>query len=635
MRPLPGSALALRLALALVPCACGPLAEDPSSSGSAASEPRLRALTQEQALELDARTTQVGRLVPDLAFTDLEGRAGRLSDFAGRPLVLAVRDVGCPVSQRTAKNLARVEDEFRARDVAFLFLNESAHNTPEEIRADVAEHGFDGPTVHDPEQRLGAVLGATTTTEVFVLDGARTLVYRGAIDDQVGRGVVQAGATHAWLRDALEQTLRREKVLVAATSAPGCLLGIEPLPGPGPDAPTYHREVARILAQNCVECHRTGGVAPFALETYAQAKGRKAMIELVIEDGIMPPWFAAHDSGPWRNDRRLSPADQTTLAAWIGAGAPEGDPAETPRPYLYPDGWRIGEPDLVFQMEERFEVPSEGVVTRRYFAVEPAVPADLWIQRLELRPEVGAVVHHVTVSYQPPAGAGDGPGRALKRALLPWSRSANEGWVFLFGYLPGKGPSVYPEGMASFVPAGSKLRFDMHYTPNGKVALDRSRLGIVLAKEPPALLAESRNFWNVDIAIPPFAPAITFEKEFPIHHDVLLRALTPHMHLRGKSMVAELIRPDGAREELIELPAWDQGWQFDYVFREPRFAPAGSRVRVSATYDNSAGNPANPDPSAWVKDGPQTTDEMMSLVVEWVRPNEKARRAGGEPDVTE
>ncbi len=635
MRPSPGSALLL--AAALLPCACDRLAPGPSSE-SAAGAARLRALTQEQALELDARTTNVGRLVPDLAFADLDGRAGRLSDFAGRVLVLAIRDVGCPVSQRTAKNLARVEDEFRARDVAFLFLNESSHNTPAEIRADMAEHGFEGPMVHDPEQRLGAALGATTTTEVFVLDGARTLVYRGAIDDQVGRGVVQPGAKHAWLRNALEQTLAREKVLVAATSAPGCVLGIDPLqPDPRESAaPTYHREVARILAQNCVECHRAGGVAPFALETYAQAKGRKAMIDLVVEDGVMPPWFATADSGPWRNDRRLSPAERATLAAWIEAGAPEGDPAETPRAYLYPDGWRIGEPDLVFQMEERFEVPSEGVVARRYFAVEPAVPADLWIQRLELRPEVGAVVHHVTVSYQPPAGAGDGPRRALKRALLPWSRSANEGWVFLFGYLPGKGPSAYPEGMASFVPKGSKLRFDMHYTPNGKAVLDRSRLGLVLAKEPPALLAENRNFWNVDIAIPPFTPEIAFTKEFPIHHDVLLRALTPHMHLRGRSMVAELIRPDGAREDLIDLRGWDQGWQFDYVFREPRFAPAGSRVRVTATYDNSADNPANPDPSVWVKDGPQTTDEMMSLVVEWVRPNVGQRVPGAtEPDVSE
>ena len=616
MSPVSRPARILALVLGVALAACGP-----SGSSAKNGDPRLRALTQEQALELDPRTIDVGRLVPDLAFTDLGGHAGKLSDFAGRPLVLAVRDVGCPISQRSARELARIEDEFRPRGVGFVFLNESENNERDEVLADVRANGFDGPTVYEPEQRLGAALGAKTTTEVFVLDGARTLVYRGAIDDRVGRGVVQEETRHPWLREALEATLAHQKVLVRATSAPGCLLGIEAQPAqPAAATPTYHREVARILAQNCVECHRAGGVAPFALETYAQVRGRKAMIDSVVGDGVMPPWFAAADTGPWRNDRRLSDADKAVLSAWVDAGAPEGDPAETPLAYVYPDGWRIGEPDLVFRMKEPFEVPAEGVVRTRYFEVEPEVPEDLWIQRIEVRPEVRKVVHHVTVSFQPPSGSGSAPEHELRRALLPWSRRANEGWVFLFGYLPGKGPCAYPDGMASFVPKGSKLRFDMHYTPNGTAVPDRTSIGVVLAKEPPALVAESRNFWNVDIAIPPFAPDVTFTKEYPTQHDVLIRALTPHMHLRGRSMVAELIRPDDTRETLIDVPAWDQGWQFDYVFAEPRFAPAGSTVRVTATYDNSAANPANPDPSAWVKDGPQTTDEMMSLIVEWVRP---------------
>jgi mono/diheme cytochrome c family protein len=532
--------------------------------------------------------------------------------------VIAVRDVGCPVSKRTAPELARIEDEFRARGVGFLYLNLSAHNTLEEIRADAAEHGFDGPAVHDVEQTLGSELGALTTTEVFVLDGARTLVYRGAIDDRHGRGVVQERARHPYLREALEAVLAREKVRVAATSAPGCLLGLEQ--GPRPETGvTYHRQVARILRDNCVECHRAGGVAPFALASYAEARGRKAMVRLVVEDGIMPPWFAAESSGPWRDERRLSAEDRATLLAWIAAGAPEGDPTETPLAYVYPDGWQIGEPDLVLAMAEPFTVPAEAPVSQRYFEVAPAVPDDLWIQRMEIRPSAPEVVHHVTVSYRPPAG-GAAFEEELRGALLPWSRRDNEGWVFLFFHLPGKGPEVFPEGMARFLPKGARLRFDMHYTPNGKSVVDRTRLGLVLAKEPPELVAESRNFWNRDIDIPPFEPNAVFTREFPIQHDVFLRALTPHMHLRGRSMVADLVLPSGATSRLIEIPAWDQDWQFDYVFREPRPMPAGARVRVTASYDNSPDNPSNPDPSARVQDGPLTTDEMMSLIVEWIRP---------------
>jgi mono/diheme cytochrome c family protein len=617
MSPCTRRAGAIVLALPFLAPGCGRTETD-----SRPADGRFRAVLEERAEELDPRTTNVGRLVPDLAFTDVAGRAGKLSDSRGGPLVIAVRDVGCPVSKRTAPALARLEDEFRSRGVAFLFLNLSTHNTAEEIRADLVEHGFDGPTVHDVDQNLGRALGATTTTEVFVLDGARTLVYRGAIDDQVGRGYVLAEARNRYLRDALEATLAREEVQVPATSAPGCLLDLEPVKECEPPAPTDHREVARILRDNCVECHRAGGVAPFALESYEQAQGRRAMIRFVVADGIMPPWFAASDTGPWRNDRRLGERDQSTLLAWIAAGAPEGDPADAPLPYVYPDGWRIGEPDVVFQMAEPFTVPAEGPVGFRYFEVTPEVAEDLWIQRLEVRPEAREVVHHVTVSYQLPAAARGGHRRELRAALLPWSRRDNEGWTFLFGYLPGKGPRVYPEGIARFLPQGARLRFDLHYTPNGTAVRDRTRLGLVLAKEPPGLVAESRNLWNTDIAIPPMEPNAVFTRDFPIQHDVLLRSLTPHMHLRGKSMVAELFRPDGSRERLIDIPAWDQDWQFNHVFREPRFVPAGSRVRVTATYDNSPANPVNPDPTAWVKDGPLTTDEMMSLVVEWIRPRE-------------
>jgi hypothetical protein len=192
--------------------------------------------------------------------------------------------------------------------------------------------------------------------------------------------------------------------------------------------------------------------------------------------------------------------------------------------------------------------------------------------------------------------------------------------VFLFFHLPGKGPQSYPDGTARFLPKGARLRFDMHYTPNGRSVVDRTRLGLVLAAGPPELVAESRNFWNQDIDIPPMDPNAVFTREFPIQHDVLLRSLTPHMHLRGRSMVADLLLPGGDTQRLIDVPAWDQDWQFDYVFREPRFMPAGARMRVTASYDNSPDNPSNPDPTARVTDGPLTTDEMMSLIVEWIRP---------------
>jgi mono/diheme cytochrome c family protein len=587
---------------------------------SARLDERLRAIAKERADELDPRAAGIGRLVPDLEFVDLAGSPGRLSDCAGRPLVLAIRDVGCPLSKKTAPALARLEREFAPRGVEFLFVDESENDSAEELAADAATHGFRGRHLLDPAQAFGRALGATTTTEVFLLDSARTLVYRGAIDDQYGRGTALPAPRREFLRDALERTLARAPVALPATTAPGCLLGIEAAASESPAGVSYHREVARILQQNCVECHRTGGAGPFPLESYADARGKRAMIRLVVAERLMPPWFAAEGTGPWENDRRLSDEERATLLSWIEAGAPEGDAADSPVPLVHPQGWTIGQPDLVFQLDREYEIPAEGALDFRYIAADREVPEDLWISAMQVLPSDPEVVHHVTVSVQPPRSGAARARSELRTALLPWSTRPSDGWQFLFPYLPGNGPRVHADGTARFVPRGSQLRFDMHYTPRGVATRDRTRLGLVLAGEPPAYLSESRNVRQYELAIPPGAADVSFAQEFEFRHAVALQSLTPHMHLRGQAFEVELVEPDGARRLLLRLATWDPNWQFTYSFRDPPLVPTGARLAIRAWYDNSAANANNPDPSVWVHDGPQVWDEMLSLVIEWVRP---------------
>lgn len=606
----------LGLGVLAVATACGRSPE----TASAPLDERLQAAIRDRAEEADPREKGIGRMLPDFTYTDVAGNTGRLSALGDGPIVIAIRDVGCPVSLRTAAELARIEDAYRPRGVGFLFLNLSPHNTVEEILADVAEQGFDGPTVHDPDQDLGRLLEATTTTEVFLLDARRTLVYRGAIDDQVGRGYTRPAPERTFLRDALDETLANRPVSFPSTDAPGCLLGIEPVETSAAQPATYHREIARIVQRNCVECHRTGGAGPFPLETYDQVRGRKGMIAMVVDEGIMPPWFAADDTGPWANDRRLSTRERETLLAWIDAGAPAGDPADTPLPLVHREGWTIGQPDLVFQLEHEAEIPAEGTIDFRYFLADREVEDDLWIQAMQVLPTDPEVVHHVTMMFKPPQEVSDAFESDLRTALLPWSVRATDGWQFLFPYLPGNGPRSHPSGVARFLPKGSQLRFDMHYTPNGKATHDRTRFGIVLAKQPPIYLDESRNIWQPNLAIPPGVADIAFEQTYTIRHDVVLQSLTPHMHLRGKGYQVELLRPDGSREELLRLKAWDPGWQFTYTFARPPVVPRGSRLHFTGWYDNSSDNPYNPDPTRWVHDGPQVWDEMLTLVVEWVRP---------------
>ena len=608
-------ALGLSGALSLL-AGCGN-DRDPSA------DPAFRAKIAERANELDPRDCGIGRRIDDLEFTPLDGEPRRLSQIDdAKAITIVLRDVGCPVSKRQGPALARLEKEYSSRGVAFLFLNPSEHNTREEMRGEVEDYGFEGPYAHDPEMVFPRSLGARTTTDVFVLDRSRTLVYRGAIDDQVGRGTSRTKAEREYLADALDAVLDGSEVEISATNAPGCFLDV-----PADDAVeeerevTYHRDVSRILQRDCVECHRAGGAGPFALDTYASVRGRRGMVRFVVDEGIMPPWFANDEGVDWKNDARLSERDRATILDWIAAGCPEGDPADAPVPVEWKGGWLIGEPDHVFRLSEPFHVPAEGVVDLQHLYADVVVPEDLWIEAMQLLPTDPEVVHHATLLFKPPKNADRSEDIIIDR-LVPWARM-RRGWVFLMSYLPGKGPQVYRDGVARFLPKGSRIRFEMHYTSKGTPTVDHTALGIRLADGPPDYVAETRMLRNFDIFIPAGAARVHFGIDYTVPETVVLRSLTPHMHLVGRTFHVELTRPGGESEPLLQIPEWDPDWQFSYQFRDEPLVEAGSRIHVDAWFDNSEANLHVEDPSVDVTNGPQIWDEMLMLLVEWVAPRER------------
>ena len=602
----------------------------PASSKS--SLPTAAKTPQEQRLKLTAKevpsaTSGVGRRVPNLAARDLEGRLHSLHDCVSpRAVVLVIRDVGCPVSKRYAPELARIEADFKDRDVLFLYVNESEHNTRLEMQGEIDEHGFEGPYLHDPDQVFARTLGARTTGEVFVIDAAQTLVYRGAVDDQYGRGVVLPQASSSYLRTALEELLAGRRISTPATFAPGCFLGVESEGLLGLNEPlTYHDQIARIVQANCSACHQAGGAAPFELETYEQVRGRAGMVRYMVAEELMPPWFASDDCGPWKNDLRLGESDKQALLTWIANGMPEGDSRLAPlTPAASRDttGWRIGEPDHIFALPENFEVPAEGVVEYMPFIAEGVVPEDLWIEKLQVLPGDPEVVHHATITFQPPAGPSAGAFREdLLGRLVPWARGY-DGWRFLYGYLPGKGPREYGSRTARYLPKGSRIRFEMHYTPKGVPTRDRTRLGIVCTKQEPKRVAQTKMLRNFNVEIAPGASDVVFEYRYTVPCDAELRSFTPHMHLRGRSFLAELHPRKGDKTKLIEIPEWDPDWQFSYLLARKIHARKGDVIVMRGTFDNSSNNPNNPDPGAWVRDGQQIWDEMFMMALEWIRPRE-------------
>jgi mono/diheme cytochrome c family protein len=554
----------------------------------------------------------VGRMIPDVAFTDLAGKARRLSEFqTSKALVIAMTSATCPVSKRYLPSLAVLEQELSAKGVALLLVNPLASEKSAEIQAQLAASKVTAPYVHDRDLALAGALSAHTTTEVFLLDTQRTLVYRGALDDQYGVDYNLDAPRERYLANAVAALLKGERPHVEATAAPGCELDLSDAPKLTASPVTYHRDVARILQQNCVHCHRDGGIGPFALDTVEAVKDRTRVIKRVVTEGTMPPWFAAPaknpEANPWANDCSLSARDKADLLAWIDSkDRPLGNPAEAPQKRVFPDEWSIGKPDLVIPLSRAYDIKATGFMPYQFDIVETTLTEDKWVSAYEVLPSERDVVHHVIIQVH-----------EKDSEVLNRGEGAGGYWA---AYVPGNGSAVYPDGFARLLPAGAKISFQIHYTPSGTAKKERLKLGLVFAKTPPRYEVKTVGVANLRIAIPPGEAAHVETQTQRVPFDMPVTSLMAHLHVRGKAFKYEVTYPDGRNEVLLDLPRYDFNWQLRYDFKEPKLLPRGSTVKVTAVYDNSAGNKANPDPTKLVRWGSQTVDEMMIGYVEFFQP---------------
>lgn len=564
---------------------------------------------------LKAGDHQVGTLIGDLSFTGICGRTGKLSDFADRKaLVIAFTSTTCPISKRYAPSLARIEKQFAGRGVAMLYVNPLAADETAEMKADIAAQGLIGPYIHDTAGAFARALGAMATTDVFVLDSKRTLIYRGAIDDQYGLGYNLDAPHHRYLTDALEALLAGRAPNIAATDAPGCALDQSKAPASSQSTPiTYHNRISRIIQNHCRECHRRGGVAPFALETYEQVASRAATIKKVLDQGAMPPWFAAAPAqghaSPWSNDRSLAARDKADLMSWLNSSRPIGDMTDAPLPRAFPEGWAIGTPDQIYQLPKPIAIKAEGDMPYQLVTIDSKITEDRYVQAMEIQPTAREVVHHVLVfaRHAPPAKSG-------KRQFNE-IHAERDGYFAI--YVPGNASMIYPEGFAKKLPADSRLIFQIHYTPSGKSVSDQLKLGVIFAKQSPRHVVQTIGLPNTRLNIPPNAADHTEKLSVPIPADAHVLAFLPHMHLRGKAFRYDVTLPDGNTHNLLDIPRYDFNWQLAYTLAEPMTLPAGSVIHTTAVFDNSAGNPANPDPGATVRWGRQTYEEMMLGYIEY------------------
>ena len=387
---------------------------------------------------------------------------------------------------------------------------------------------------------------------------------------------------------------------------------------------TFNKDVLPILQKNCQSCHRPGEIGPSSFLTYESTRPWAKAIKAAVATKKMPPWFADPKYGHFANDRSLSDHDVATLSAWVDGGAAEGDLKDKPAPVQWTDGWNI-RPDVVIQMQIPYKVPAKGTVLYTYFVVPSGFTKDTWVTDAEVRPGNRAVVHHASVHIRPPGSKwmkdavpgepyippGSDGNAAPPAPVDPNVDQSNE---WLLGYVPGTQTQTYfdlEHKAAKLIPAGSDIVFEMHYTANGTESMDQTKVGFVLAKEPPTYRLLTVPVFNDSFVIPPGDPNREAHALAEFKEPVQLIYSQPHMHLRGKDMDIQLRYPTGESETILSVPRYDFNWQTIYFETKPLPLPTGTRVELTAHWDNSPNNKYNPDPTKTIRWGEQSWDEMI------------------------
>jgi peroxiredoxin len=525
--------------------------------------------------------------VNDFALLDQNGKFHHLYYLSdAQAVVLMAHDNECAATRDAVIDLEETKTAFAARGVEFLMIN--VDDSRESIAAQIKQTGTSIPVLVDEMQLVAESLQLQRAGEVLVIDpNGWKIAYRGPLAAK-----------------AIDAMLAGKPAKSAKVTTKGCDLKIaaqRDLPG---KKISYANQIAPLLADNCVTCHRTGGIGPFPMNSYAVVQGFSPMIREVIRTRRMPPWHADPHVGTFEGARSLTKEQTQTLVHWIEAGSPRGD---GPDPLAemnkqWPE-WAFGKPDLMVKLPA-FDVPATGTIDYQRYTIANTTGRDIWIRASDTLPGDRSVVHHVLVGVYDP--------KLPERERMVRASSGELG-----AYVPGNGPVMYPEGTGVLVPKDCSFAFQMHYTSSGKASRDETRVGFYFAKEPPQYEFKTAVLFKPTIKIPANTKAYTDSTTYDFPREAIVYSLTPHAHYRGSASNFVARYPDGREELLLSVPKYDFNWQTTYSLTTPKRIPAGTRIVHSTTYDNSSQNPANPDPNREVPWGEQSWDEMLYGVVRY------------------
>ncbi len=536
-----------------------------------------------------------------------------------KALVFFFMEPQCPVCQNYVPSIKRMGVRFQESGVAWAAIDTTYGITADEIASHAKDLGLSIPLLQDKGLALTQKLGVDRIPCVLVADAGGKIRYRGRIDDQFSPGIMRKSPSTKELVDALDAVIEGREVETSWTKTAGCLVTHHGKAKKAKEgAPTWAGEVASIIQAKCQGCHRPGEAGPFPLTSLKETLAWTDMIREVIGNKTMPPWHADSTPGHFVNDRRLTEKEIQTLTDWIDSDCPEGDLSKAPANPVFNPGWRMGKPDEIFRMGEAVKVPTHylfGAVGMpyQYILGEGEISEDRWVKAIEVRPDQRAQIHHIIVFVIP-------PGEKFPDFLAKGERRSNPdkfGAMMLGAYVPGDFPIIFPKGAAKKLLKGSKLLFEMHYTPNGKAVVDRSSVGVQYQSEAPIHEIRTRAILNNRFRIPPGDGNHEVRSLTRFDKPAVIISYSPHMHVRGKDFTMDLLTPEKTRTTLLRVPHYDFNWQESYNLGKFLHIPAGYFVECIAHFDNSKENPANPDPKKEVRWGNMTWEEMMIGFVDY------------------
>lgn len=542
--------------------------------------------------------------VGDFSLLDQDGYHHSMSWYDDHAAIaFLVQANGSAATEAALPAFNALKSEFDSQGIEFFMLNPMGRHNREAIAAQATEYGVDIPVLLDDARVISEAMGIEHTGQVLVYDPERFVVsYSGSV----------AGA-----EAALNDIVAGDDVSTPAVASSG-----EAISYPQTEAPSYVTDIAPVLAAQCAECHREGGVAPFAMDSHSMVQGWSPMIREVLMTRRMPPGQIDGHIGDFLNARLVEDQDVRNIIAWVEAGAPKDGDHDPLMDLSWPETkWAYGPPDMVVDVPAT-TVPATGNGVFVNVEVKFDMPEDRWLKASQIIAGDRSVLHHTVNRLDFPGEDG------RRRGFL--GGTGNSDKANIAAYIPGFVPDMNPEDTGGLLKAGSVLHLNMHYTPTGRETTDVSQVGVwFYPLDAPPSERMSGNcaciFPNNWTTIPPNDPAAEQISQINIAQDAHLYSFTPHMHFRGKYMRFYADYPDGTREELINVAKYNYNWQLAYSYKEPKFVPAGTKITVVGAHDNSAQNPANPNPDRAVDWGNESWDEMFFGVV-----NYKFANQGGE-----